>query len=243
MNLDQSEIKFKNQLRGGVRWGECCLRAIDISLEYLRRCALCGNIWGRSDLFCENCWRELFKKKNQKVQTLAPRHVNHFYLFNWGNNEPKIKKMVYLLKGGGLKSAYRRLAWWLTHGVLSSIDVSKGIVFVPAPARHPLSRDHAYMLAEALSEIWSSPLWLAFDRPSGGHRQKTKNSIDRQHIKLTLHKKSHLSSEGRRYQNHVIFFVDDIVTTGATAKAAHEALENIANFHVISIFFRPKLPI
>ena len=209
-------------------------------LEWLRFCGLCGMKRGKIDLYCQDCWKKFLQIKQFKRQQRGPYYLDHYSLFDWTQkNDLYIRNLVYLLKGGRLPGANQKIAWWISEGLKESIYCPKKILFVPAPPKVLDEKDHAYELALALSKIWKATLWSPLERVDGG-AQKTKDKEARKRVNIRLKKNSKVTRELKKYTEYHILFVDDILTTGSTARAAQKALKKITKLSVVTTVYRPS---
>ena len=193
---------------------------------YFRLCAFCSAYSKTIDLYCPSCWRELNSLKlPPSVRSLNNYDFELTCLWNWNNkNSELLKNLIYSLKQGGLEDAYFKIASELAYKFHKSSPsyVDKYSYLIPAPARDPkrLKMDHAYQLASALSQCSGIKLLPILERKNT-FSQKRRSREHRQSIQFE--KTSALPQDCTR-----VIFVDDLVTTGSTASAAHAALgENI----------------
>jgi predicted amidophosphoribosyltransferase len=178
---------------------------------------------------------------------------------------------VKALKGGRHRPAFEELAaQFVTElmaakhrlTVLMSAREAPKIVIVPAPARHVLGWDHAAAWAEALSEQLNRETryersvatglrapravvcyTLAQSGRSNERRsQKSQNQAVRARLSFLRHERASLcfDAHGDACAKWVVF-VDDVVTSGATARAAYRALGRPERFAVCTLFCRPPL--
>ena len=158
-------------------------------------------------------------------------------LFEWGShNNYLMSNMVYALKQGGLVSANRKLAKLMAHKM--EFSNSKEIVIIPAPSGG--GQDHAYMLAHSLSQEFKGTLLDIFERKSEA-KQKALSRRDRFN-KDFKYKEGLGENEVRlRLKNKRVVFVDDVLTTGATAKVAFEKVGKFSIFTASVLLYRSKL--
>lgn len=207
--------------RNGVPWG------------WLRFCGACGRPWGHVDMYCESCWQGLWELKKPSINILPMGQI-HFSLFSW-KKELRLKNLVYSLKQGGCKKGFERLAWEMSFQIDKKIGLKdKYLVFVPAPPKLKQSHDHAYELANALCKIWGGELWQPFCRKDD-KSQKKMSRPERMKTEYEYCDKM----KPKRIQLKTIVFVDDVLTTGSSAKAALLHLEKFSKTMVWTVVRRP----
>ncbi|MDZ4662620.1 MAG: hypothetical protein SGJ18_13490 [Pseudomonadota bacterium] len=200
--------------------------------SYLRACPHCHFWFGKTDLFCVTCWGLANRERSWKKAT--EYQLDTTVLFCWREENNIVAELIYAFKGGELKEASQRLACW----ILSSVDTLdiKNAVFIPAPPRKPRNYDHATQLAQSLSGLSGRPYFNALERVDS-EGQKHLKQTERWSIKMKLNG----TFEVDALKEQRIIFIDDVVTTGATAQAAYLALEKPRNFKVWALAYRPRL--
>lgn len=103
------------------------------------------------------------------------------------------------------------------------------IWIVPAPSRLETQKDHAYLWGEALAYLMGAEFKPCLARASDSH-QRGGDRAERALIEMRLREKytGTLASSSEA----LLVFVDDIYTTGATARAAYRALGSPPHFEV-----------
>lgn len=196
----------------------------ELILSILRSCSHCGSFWGTTDILCGKCWRRIENAVLQGTnQLFATYRFNVRSLLNWNHQEHDlIKNLIHSLKTGWSKPAYKKFANYL------DVRWPKESVLVPAPGPA-----HAKSWAMAISEITGLEVQDSLVKLDNG-KQKIKNRLERLAVKMTS-KLQFLGSNKR------IIFVDDVITTGATALAAFKALGEPKHFEVCSIVCNPSI--
>ncbi|OQW52409.1 MAG: hypothetical protein A4S09_08625 [Proteobacteria bacterium SG_bin7] len=195
----------------------------DLILSLLRSCTHCGSFWGTTDILCGSCWERLERALLRgSSQEFGNYHFKVHSLLNWNHAEHNlIKNLIHGLKTGWAKSVYRRLAAFL------DVKWPKESILIPAPGP-----EHAKAWALAVSELTGLEVQDFLIKFENG-KQKTKSKLERQAIKMGL-------KQGIFRDHKSIIFVDDVVSTGGTAFAAHRALGEPKNFEVCSIVCNPS---
>lgn len=149
----------------------------------------------------------------------------------------RLARWIAALKGDDDRLDHRYLAgrWLCRRNLLLEGPLTRPVFVVPAPSRRGPQRDHAMALAEALVELsgWNLKNVLRFQIPEGG-AQKTKKAWQRSERRF-------IAVEDLKAQGGTILFVDDVVTTGSTARAAWLALREPSEFEVWSVAHQPRL--
>ena len=112
------------------------------------------------------------------------------------------------------------------------IETKKPICFVPTPSRTGGQvLDHAGLLAYWLAKLSGAEFCPALKNLSES-AQKTKNRLERRELKISLNSEI----QWLKSLTHKVILVDDVITTGATARASYIALEQPAQFEVWTLF-------
>ncbi len=201
-------------------------------MAILRTCAYCGSFYSKETV-CEFCWAELpWRNPNSEAVIIDASSVclKVHSLLDWEpDRSPVCSVFILSLKGGLSKSSFDRLAaQFVKKGMLQNSDGRK-LVIVPAPSRTQ-SFDHALALAESLAAVFAAKAVNCL-KTTAIESQKTKGKGARSLLVME-------SCEKFSQFDGKVIFVDDVVTTGSTAKAAYIALGRPSNFEVWSIAYR-----
>lgn len=191
-------------------------------------CSYCSSFWRVDGLLCEACTTKLRNLIRPQL-ACGGYEMPTYALFDW-RGEPLLNALFSAMKGGGFASTHELLATWF----LMKTEVGvQDWVLVPSPPRQLGLLDHAHTFAGALSEHLKIPVVSALQRHDGVE-QKSRSIKERSTLDLNLTIDKHWIKSKKT------IFVDDIVTTGSTARAAYIALDRPSGFMVWTIGCRPK---
>lgn len=188
--------------------------------RYLRVCAVCGVSGFEMDWLCLRCQTRLWKSLGRQQQWLGG--LMHYYLWDWLPGDEFMTAIVHSLKGRGRSLLLEPLTLYWP-------QAPEGCCWA-----YPLgeNEDHAQSLAQACY------------RNRGGWGVQPLVKTKKTALKQSL--------QGRQERAALRFlptespcdipwvFVDDVVTTGATAWAAY-SVSGSKNFTVWSLFYRKSL--
>ena len=161
----------------------------------------------------------------------------HLRLIDWTpENDSFMRALLISLKGPRRSLFFNELAreFFMRIQYLSSLKRDQPFIFIPCPSRSS-SKDHGFFWARALGEQLKQPVQQALSHFSSHTDQKVKNLFLRGERKFLL------TIDECQLKNKNLVFVDDVVTSGATAKAAYLTLGKSESFMVWSIFWRKKI--
>lgn len=190
---------------------------IEFFLSHMRHCARCERSFGRVNWLCESCEQWWFRQLCCQTRWVSPS-IAHKYLLDWGPSD-SLSPLIYSLKGGGRKREFQK--WLPLFGPMNG----SGSIYYPSHG----TRDHAWDLASAFSEREGRPIQELLKQ------NKAKQALMSRRARLQ--DIQFASRKGPR----CVDVVDDIVTTGATARACWKALGQPAKMTIWSLFYRKSL--
>ena len=108
------------------------------------------------------------------------------------------------------------------------------MILIPAPGVR--GREHAHELAQAFSQILGAPVQQALEMKGPEVKQRRLNIQERSLREFVCREEfTSVASPARR-----LILIDDVVTSGATAEAAREAL-GLAQIEVWCLAYRSRL--
>jgi predicted amidophosphoribosyltransferase len=199
--------------------------------EALSCCLGCGRFSKSSSSFCGDCETALtvFCVHGPESIFLEGKTVQINSLFHWIEDESRpISKLVMSIKGG--QSLFPTQYWaekmaiqWALGKTVSQAEQW----VVVAPPRHQRAKlDHGYWLAKGVSRALGLPMFDALENKASS-RQKEVNKSQRMQAHVVCHEKIS--------QDMSVLFVDDVMTTGATAIQSYKALQRPSHFEILTL--------
>jgi predicted amidophosphoribosyltransferase len=192
-------------------------------------CLHCGSFQSSRSLFCLGCEKDLWSRHHGlRTFELGRKGTKGFALFDWYPDEDrKVSKLMMRLKGGKLEGALQYYAEALVSRYARRLPSQT--VLVPCPTQN--RRAHARAFAQAIGMVLDLPVLDSLQKV-GEQSQKGRNKVDRADIEIR--------NDQNFKQMHVIF-IDDIVTTGATALSARNAIGSCLSFQIWCLAHRRPL--
>jgi predicted amidophosphoribosyltransferase len=204
----------------------------------LRGCYFCGSLFPLSEGLCQVCARDLWSwapDEQLYIQDLEDQEVAS--LFQWIPGQQQVLSFLILaLKGahGGRAWQYFAEEFWRRY-LSTQEPFSKRVLLVPSPGQEG-RRDHAFLFTEGLAKASGVQICNCLKRDSmAGKAQKTKSRQQRARVSFQWAENFSLAEFRARASDMKIVFIDDVVTTGATAKAAWKTLGKPEDFTIWSL--------
>ncbi len=169
---------------------------------------------------CHDCNSILINQSSNQTdfQTFKTTggYMKAFALFNWRKNRHKVLSLLLKsLKGGGNKKVLKQLAEDLVLSKILALE-DRNFDYIAYPPSKNGKSDHASVLAHEISKLINVPTYKFLHRiKSTDSGQKDKTALERQQINFSAAEKISCKN---------LLIIDDIVTTGSTIKAIHNAI-------------------
>lgn len=230
----------------------------DQCLRWFRSCSICASTLPPVDLMCESCWQTFETNMNYGDNLLQSGYPFPVYsLMTW--NEPNDRLARLTIKGQKQGNAYQA-----TRKLMELFSFQRqwpkenGLPIFVHPPSASGRPDHSALLATQLACIWGGlPLALQWKKstkepiasgPLGGlshalakARLTAINQKDRSATERSERRFEELDMATFTLPSTRWIFVDDVITTGATAMAAYMALGSPECFETWTLVCRPKL--
>lgn len=191
------------------------------------RCWRCGSLSSRSRT-CDRC-----------RQSGTPRHV-------WASTdyEPIAKKLIAAYKFGHLRAAAEPITSIMADtflGFNSDKQVKEaGYLIVPVPSATSRLRERGFGHAELLAKILSGKLGLEYKPVLGRIGQNRQVGSSRPN-RLSQTAGTYFIKQIDKVKGRNILLVDDVITTGATLRAAAQALRAAGAKQIDALVFAKRL--
>ncbi len=190
----------------------------------LKLCKLCGAV--TNQFYCSYCSQRIPKPRSLLLH--KEYDFKTWSLYQWDETNHKIaKRSIYALKS----SKYREWYDFAFHFSALWEGPRKNSILIPAPSKG--ERDHAFYFAQALSDLWQIPLWTHLFSRQNFDSQKSKNRSERKALGY-----DQLHPIPGYIKN--VYFVDDLIATGSTARAAYVFMPPELEFECLCLFQRKR---
>lgn len=200
-------------------------------LSFLSACSVCGAL-SLGEFLCEFCLKRWRQETKQQMR-FEGKGIKHYYFKTWHEIKGSDTKKIIESQKQGCRSPHQYLNLLLP-SVLSLSEKLKDLdaIIVPCPSKVAGQEDHAFRIAQVLSQILNYKMENCLIQPKSDLSQKEKTKEDRENRRYFLSYKP---------MEKQIIFVDDVLTTGSSFRAAQRALGPDKNYTVFTIFYRPLL--
>ena len=206
-------------------------------------CAICGGYPTTKGILlcpiCEHKTRDWFLPQTESCDQDWIRHEKNILQrqfdfaqmqigFLWPPNQARAKvHLLHALKGQSCRNTWQLMAYRFVEKQRSINKIKpRRWLLLPIPSHHHHKDDHAWRWAKALAPLVGGHVLDVFRRSSKSLKQQKEHDLSQRHkMEFTLVRselQNWLSHKSR--QGWGIAVVDDVVTSGATARAAWRAL-------------------
>ncbi len=187
------------------------------------RCPLCDR--STTTELCFDCTRQL-----QRCQLAHPNKLEQqpLPIFVWGNYHGTLKRAISSLKYENQPQLARPLGIWLAKSWLTSPLATSQVIVVPIPLHANRQKQRGYNQAALLAESFCSFTGLKFQKLGLTRQRDTEAqfSLSPPQREQNLNRAFELGTDFCRQRPNIpVLLVDDIYTTGATARFAAQTLQ------------------
>jgi ComF family protein len=194
---------------------------LDLFLQ--SNCPLCQR--ATCGVFCENCTRQLQKCHHPQPQALWKPPIP---VFSWGVYGGVIKRAIAVMKYDHQPQIARPLGQWLGETWLShSLHQNQQILVVPIPMHASKQKQRGYNQAALIAQSFcqTTGLKLKLNGLMRVRETQAQFGLSVSDREKNLAEAFAIGADFPKiHQNASILLVDDIYTTGATAKSAVQTL-------------------
>ena len=216
---------------------------------FFRSCAVCHLSAPPIFWICSYCHKKLQNQFLPIRDRIRQQNDNtHIRLLDWRkDNHSFIGSFIYSLKNQSAGVILSKIALELSYSYIyreeknqigknkaqkSSIYSSSVLVPAPPSQNSKKKTDHAFHLAEKLSSVLKIPVQtLNLQNLSVALKQKQMAKTERK-------KRRFIVQNANLFLDKKIIFIDDVLTTGATARAVYLALNKPKNFLILTLAWR-----
>jgi ComF family protein len=194
-----------------------------LNLFLQSNCPLCQR--PSNSEFCSSCTKQL-----QKCQLNDPFLLSQqMPVFAWGSYGGILKRAIAVLKYNDCPQVARPLGQWLgEYWLQKSLLPQKNIVVVPIPLHSHKQKTRGFNQAELIAKSFCET--TGFKLKVKGLRRvretQAQHSLSGKERESNLADAFELGQELQRHSNISVLLIDDIYTTGATARSATATLLN-----------------
>jgi predicted amidophosphoribosyltransferase len=190
-------------------------------LSFLKICIYCQSLYSSKSTLCSYCNEQIINRLEYKTFVNEHGYKVH-YLYDWYPRKDDFMSSILILS----KKQKCEQFWNVFTKPLASFFYEKIDLFIPSPTKNKSILDHAAMLALGLERQYSqlhassgTALFSLEKNQTQTQRLRTKQQRLSINIRLATFK-----LPCKKVNN--IMFVDDVITTGNTAKSAINSLKS-----------------
>lgn len=198
------------------------MRLLNLFLE--SNCPLCQR--STSKEFCQDCARQLQRCQSHHTQFWQ----GQLPVFTWGLYGGTLKRAIAALKYENQPQVARPLGHWLAQAWLNSQLGSNRLIVVPIPLHADKQKQRGYNQAALLAQSFCDITGLQLQQMGLERVRVTEAmfSLSTSEREKNLAGAFELGRGFRRHRpSHPVLLLDDIYTTGATARSAAQTLQQL----------------
>ncbi|XGV96198.1 MAG: ComF family protein [Leptolyngbya sp. BL-A-14] len=185
-------------------------------------CPLCGRVNARS--FCRDCQRQI-----QRCQFSSPAWEHHAVLpiFAWGRYSEALRRAIAAFKYNNKPQLSQPFGQWLADAWSSAANRATDVIVVPIPMHVLKRQQRGFNQAELLAEQFCDQTQLPLQRHGLERSRETtaQFQLSASDRAQNLADAFNLGADFRKCPpTKAVVLLDDIYTTGATARSAAQTL-------------------
>jgi competence protein ComFC len=196
------------------------------------RMALCAGISVSADVLCPACWSRLEPARGEGILARPIAGAENVPVVSPFHTNDELLELVRFLKFSGGRTAVPALGWWMAAALGDYLAGPRGPdtaapVLVPVPLHPQREKSRGYNQAALLAHEVAGRLGLDVDSGILGRTRNTKSqsTLDRGKRAENVNGAFGLG-RGEPAGGRNVILIDDLVTTGETARACVAALES-----------------
>ncbi len=199
----------------------------------LRGCLYCGSLDRGPDGLCAFCSEDLWSWQ-QRDGRLFHQRIHKLpveALFKWiPGRQEVLSKLIRAMKGEGGEKLWQHYAEEFLRRHWGDNASQKQCLLIPAPSRRG-SEDHAFYFAQAFEAAGVSfEFYNCLSRTEVAGSQKKRTRLQRERTTIAWAENFTQADFNAKCAGKHVIFVDDVVTTGSTVRAAWRTLGRPRDF-------------
>ena len=190
---------------------------------------------------CQDCTRQL---QSCQLSDRSNQWRGKLPVFAWGVYGGTLKRAIASLKYDNQPQVAQILGSWLAQAWLSSLVTNKALIVVPIPLHADKQRQRGYNQAALLAQSFCQVTGLRLQQQGLERQRETQAQfrLSASEREQNLARAFRLGAGFRLCPTQPVLLLDDIYTTGATARSAAQVLQNagISVFGMVAVAIAQK---